>query len=80
MLAPSASIGAYRILTRIGEGGMGAVYLAEHTLLGLDGMGRKAVHFRRVGQRRFAAAGFLEICRRAASWFFHRIDHGASRP
>jgi eukaryotic-like serine/threonine-protein kinase len=33
MLAPGASIGAYRILTRIGEGGMGAVYLAEHTLL-----------------------------------------------
>jgi serine/threonine-protein kinase len=27
-------IGSYRVLRKIGEGGMGAVYLAEHTLLG----------------------------------------------
>src|SRR5215510_2160429 len=27
-------VGAYRILHRIGSGGMGAVYLGEHTLLG----------------------------------------------
>jgi eukaryotic-like serine/threonine-protein kinase len=33
MLPQGAMVGAYRILTRIGEGGMGAVYLAEHTLL-----------------------------------------------
>ena len=34
MLLQGVKIGAYRVLARIGEGGMGAVYLAEHTLLG----------------------------------------------
>jgi serine/threonine-protein kinase len=29
-----ASIGQYRVLRKIGEGGMGAVFLAEHTLIG----------------------------------------------
>jgi serine/threonine protein kinase len=31
---PGAVLGAYRVLNRIGEGGMGAVNIAEHTLLG----------------------------------------------
>jgi eukaryotic-like serine/threonine-protein kinase len=29
-----AQIGAYRVLEQIGEGGMGAVWLAEHIALG----------------------------------------------
>ncbi len=34
MLSPGASIGNYRVLQKIGTGGMGAVYLAEHPLIG----------------------------------------------
>ncbi len=34
MFAAGQSIGSYRILQKIGTGGMGAVYLAEHPLIG----------------------------------------------
>ena len=34
MIAAGQSIGSYRILQKIGTGGMGAVYLAEHPLIG----------------------------------------------
>ncbi|MFN0246349.1 MAG: serine/threonine-protein kinase [Kofleriaceae bacterium] len=34
MLSPGANIGNYRVLQKIGTGGMGAVYLAEHPLIG----------------------------------------------
>jgi eukaryotic-like serine/threonine-protein kinase len=33
MLARGAAIGAYRILDKLGQGGMGMVYVGEHTLL-----------------------------------------------
>jgi eukaryotic-like serine/threonine-protein kinase len=33
-VSPSKTIGQYRILRKIGSGGMGAVYLGEHVLLG----------------------------------------------
>src|SRR5688572_1863220 len=33
-MEPGAQIGAYRVLKQIGEGGMGAVWLAEHIALG----------------------------------------------
>jgi serine/threonine protein kinase len=34
MAEPGATIGTYHVLAKIGEGGMGVVYLGDHTLLG----------------------------------------------
>jgi serine/threonine-protein kinase len=33
-MVPGTQVGAYRVLQQIGEGGMGSVWLAEHTMLG----------------------------------------------
>ncbi|HEU4732292.1 MAG TPA: serine/threonine-protein kinase, partial [Kofleriaceae bacterium] len=33
-MVPGTQIGAYRVLQQIGQGGMGSVWLAEHTILG----------------------------------------------
>ncbi|MBA3538355.1 MAG: serine/threonine protein kinase, partial [Deltaproteobacteria bacterium] len=60
MIAPGQSIGNYRILSKIGTGGMGAVYLAEHPLIGkkvaLKVIHRELAHNRDVVQRFFQEA------------------------
>ena len=33
-MEPGTQVGAYRVLKRIGKGGMGTVWLAEHAMLG----------------------------------------------
>ena len=60
MIAAGQSIGNYRILNKIGTGGMGAVYLAEHPLIGkkvaLKVIHRELATNREVVQRFFQEA------------------------
>ncbi len=60
MIAAGQSIGNYRILNKIGTGGMGAVYLAEHPLIGkrvaLKVIHRELASNREVVQRFFQEA------------------------
>jgi serine/threonine-protein kinase len=60
LIAAGTSIGNYRILSKIGTGGMGAVYLAEHPLIGkkvaLKVIHRELANNREVVQRFFQEA------------------------
>jgi eukaryotic-like serine/threonine-protein kinase len=60
LIASGQSIGSYRILNKIGTGGMGAVYLAEHPLIGkkvaLKVIHRELANNREVVQRFFQEA------------------------
>jgi len=47
------TFGSYKLLSEIGRGGMGVVYVAEHTLIGK----RVAVKVLRARRRRFAIPG-----------------------
>jgi eukaryotic-like serine/threonine-protein kinase len=57
-------LGSYRLVRKIGEGGMGAVYLAEHTLLGRNAA-IKILHDRYTGRDELVERFFNEA--RAAS-------------
>jgi serine/threonine-protein kinase len=60
LIAAGQSIGSYRILQKIGTGGMGAVYLAEHPLIGkkvaLKVIHRELANNKEVVQRFFQEA------------------------
>ncbi|HEX3761483.1 MAG TPA: serine/threonine-protein kinase, partial [Kofleriaceae bacterium] len=59
MLASGQSIGNYRILNKIGTGGMGAVYLAEHPLIGKR-VALKVIHRELSGNREVVSRFFQE--------------------
>ena len=59
MLAAGQSIGNYRILNKIGTGGMGAVYLAEHPLIGKR-VALKVIHRELAGNRDVVSRFFQE--------------------
>ena len=59
MIATGQSIGNYRILNKIGTGGMGAVYLAEHPLIGKR-VALKVIHRELAGNREVVSRFFQE--------------------
>lgn len=59
MLSAGQSIGNYRILSKIGTGGMGAVYLAEHPLIGKR-VALKVIHRELAGNREVVQRFFQE--------------------
>ncbi|HET9620639.1 MAG TPA: protein kinase, partial [Kofleriaceae bacterium] len=59
MIAAGQSIGNYRILNKIGTGGMGAVYLAEHPLIGKR-VALKVIHRELAGNRDVVSRFFQE--------------------
>jgi tRNA A-37 threonylcarbamoyl transferase component Bud32 len=58
-IAEGQTVGNYRILARIGTGGMGAVYLAEHPLIGKR-VALKAIHRELSGNREVISRFFNE--------------------
>jgi tRNA A-37 threonylcarbamoyl transferase component Bud32 len=59
VIATGQSIGNYRILNKIGTGGMGAVYLAEHPLIGKR-VALKVIHRELAGNRDVVSRFFQE--------------------
>jgi tRNA A-37 threonylcarbamoyl transferase component Bud32 len=59
LIAAGQSIGNYRILNKIGTGGMGAVYLAEHPLIGKR-VALKVIHRELAGNREVVSRFFQE--------------------
>jgi tRNA A-37 threonylcarbamoyl transferase component Bud32 len=59
VIAAGQSIGNYRILNKIGTGGMGAVYLAEHPLIGKR-VALKVIHRELAGNRDVVSRFFQE--------------------
>jgi serine/threonine-protein kinase len=59
VISAGQTIGNYRILSKIGTGGMGAVYLAEHPLIGKR-VALKVIHRELAGNREVAQRFFQE--------------------
>ena len=59
MISAGQTIGNYRILNKIGTGGMGAVYLAEHPLIGKR-VALKVIHRELAGNRDVVSRFFQE--------------------